>query len=51
MGHAEEAGPSRQSEELVLEQTAPLPGNEASNGVVRVEGTPCMGRPNPLMAR
>jgi hypothetical protein len=47
VGHAEEAGPSRQSEELVLEQTAPLPGNEASNGVVRVEGTPLHGEAQP----
>lgn len=46
VANAEEADHSRQLEEPVLVQTVPLPGNEASSGIV----CPCVGRPNPFMA-
>jgi hypothetical protein len=40
---AEEVGPSRRPEELVLERTTLLPGDEASSGVVRVRRDPLHG--------
>lgn len=43
MADAEEAGPSRRPEEPVLEQTVPLPSDEASSGVVLVGRDPFSG--------
>jgi hypothetical protein len=43
VAYAEEVGPSRRSEEPVLERTVPLPSDEASSGVILVRRDPFNG--------